>query len=54
MEQPTNIKFCFKLGKTATEAQTDLETLYKKGSPISYTHIYFTEHSHAHHRGESQ
>jgi hypothetical protein len=30
MEQPANIKFCFKLGKAATEAQRHLETLLQK------------------------
>jgi hypothetical protein len=30
MEQPANIRFCFKLGKTATEAERDLEMLLQK------------------------
>lgn len=36
MEQPANIKFCFKLGKTATEAQKVLETVYKNEA-LSHT-----------------
>jgi len=40
MEQPANIKFCFKLGKTATEAQRDLETVYKNEALSQHTHLF--------------
>jgi hypothetical protein len=44
MEQPANIKFCFKLGKTATEAQRDLETVYKNEA-LSHTHIFISQNT---------
>jgi hypothetical protein len=44
-QQPANTKFCFKLGKTATEAPKVVETVYRNEA-LSHTHVYFTEHSH--------